>query len=203
MGAGIFLFARRAVGRAGRRIAPRLDLLGSVLWALGMGLTIYRRPALLRVGLAPTGRGSSLVARGVAGRLADPRWTPRDPAVHGRTSDDSTRPDGEPLVTPSLFGNRRMTERADHVLLPVHRDDGACSSSSRSTCRSRSASRRSTPGSGSRRSPCRCCSPRSPIPEVPPVGLAAARRDDRAGRDGRGHRASSSARWTWMRARRS
>ena len=39
-GAGIFLFARRAVDQPVDH-RPRLDILGSLLWALGMGLTIF------------------------------------------------------------------------------------------------------------------------------------------------------------------
>jgi MFS family permease len=107
LGAAIFLLARRAADAPPER-RPRLDLLGSVLWALGMGLTIF---AVLRSSEwgwlrpadgAPSWLGvSPTVWLILAGFLAIRLFMGHIRRVEAA--------DGEPLVTPSLFGNRRMS----------------------------------------------------------------------------------------------
>jgi MFS family permease len=107
VGAGIFLFARRAADTP-VEARPRLDLLGSLLWAAGMGLAIY---GVLR----SSEWGWVLPAEG-APSLLGMSWTIwlilaglvaiRLFMAHVRHLEASG---GEPLVTPSLFGNRQMT----------------------------------------------------------------------------------------------
>jgi EmrB/QacA subfamily drug resistance transporter len=107
VGAGIFLFARRA-SDAPVEGTPHLDLLGSVLWAVGMGLAVF---GVLRSSewgwILPAEGGPSvlkmspvvwlLLGGGVALRLF---------MAHVRRLDAAG---GEPLVTPALFSNRQMT----------------------------------------------------------------------------------------------
>jgi EmrB/QacA subfamily drug resistance transporter len=107
VGAGIVLFGRR-IADAPVDERPHLDLLGSVLWAIGMGLAIY---GVLRSGEwgwllpaegAPAVLGMSPVIWLIlAGLVAI--WLFM---LHVRRLDATG---GEPLVTPSLFGNRQMT----------------------------------------------------------------------------------------------
>jgi EmrB/QacA subfamily drug resistance transporter len=107
VGAGIFLFARRAAD-APVEDRPHLDALGAVLWALGMGLLIY---GVLR----SSEWGWFLPAEGA------PSWLGMSPVIwlimaglvairlfmgHARRLEAA---DAEPLVTPSLFENRQMT----------------------------------------------------------------------------------------------
>jgi MFS family permease len=107
VGAGIFLFARRAADPPVDH-RPSLDLVGSVLWALGMGLAIF---AVLRSSewgwLRPADGGPSLLG------LSPVFWMLLGALVsirlfmgHVRHLEDAGR---EPLVTPSLFANRQMT----------------------------------------------------------------------------------------------
>ena len=107
VGAGIFLFARRAADSP-VEVRPRLDLLGSLLWAAGMCLAIYGvlRSSewgwILPADGAPSFLGMSwtiwlILAGLVAIRLF---------MAHVRRLEAAG---GEPLVTPSLFGNRQMT----------------------------------------------------------------------------------------------
>ena len=107
VGAGIFLLARRAAD-APVEHRPRLDVLGSVLWALGMGLIIF---AVLRSSEwgwlrpadgAPSWLGVSPVVWLILGGLLAIRLF----MGHIRRLEAG---DGEPLVTPSLFRNRGMT----------------------------------------------------------------------------------------------
>ena len=74
---------------------------------MGMGLTFF---GVLRSSEWGWSARPRAVPRGSACRrcLADPRGSRRDPAVHG-AHPASEAADGEPLVTPSLFGNRQMT----------------------------------------------------------------------------------------------
>jgi EmrB/QacA subfamily drug resistance transporter len=107
VGAGIVLSARR-VADAPVENPAHLDLLGALLWALGMGLAIF---GVLRAGEwgwilpaenAPSVLGMSPVIWLVLGGLLSIRLF----MVHVRHLDAEG---GEPLVTPSLFGNRQMT----------------------------------------------------------------------------------------------
>ncbi len=107
IGAGIFLFSRR-VADAPVETHSHLDLLGSVLWALGMGLAIFGvlRSSewgwLLPADGAPSWLGLSPVAWLIMGGLLSIRLF----MVHVRHLDAAGR---EPLVTPSLLANRQMT----------------------------------------------------------------------------------------------
>jgi EmrB/QacA subfamily drug resistance transporter len=106
VGAVIFLLARRAAD-APVEHRPRLDLLGSVLWAMGMGLTIF---AVLRSSEwgwlrpaegGPSWLGVSPVVWLILGGFVSIRLF----MGHIRRVETAG---GEPLVTPSLFGNRQM-----------------------------------------------------------------------------------------------
>ncbi|MGZ8596326.1 MAG: MFS transporter, partial [Actinomycetota bacterium] len=108
VGAGIFLFSRRIADEPVEN-PPHLDLLGSLLWALGMGLAIF---GVLRSGEwgwviandgAPTLVGGlSPVIWMILGGLATIGLFMR----HVRRLDAEG---GEPLVTPSLFKNEQMS----------------------------------------------------------------------------------------------
>jgi Na+/melibiose symporter-like transporter len=103
----IFLLARRAAD-APPEHRPTLDLVGSVLWALGMGLTIFGvlrssewgwlRPAEG----APSWLGVSPVVWLILGGFLAVRLF----MGHARRLEAEGR---EPLVTPALFRNRQMT----------------------------------------------------------------------------------------------
>jgi len=107
IGVGIFLFSRKVVD-APVQHRPHLDLLGSVLWALGMGLIVF---GVLKSGewgvLLPTEDGPSFLGMSpvfwlvLAGLV-----TIRLFMTHARRLEAA---DGEPLVSPSLFSNRQMT----------------------------------------------------------------------------------------------
>lgn len=107
VGAGIFLFARRAAD-APVEHRPQLDLVGSLLWALGMGLAIFGvlrssewgwlRPAEG----GPSWLGMSPVIWLILGGLLAIRLF----LGHIRRLEDAG---AEPLVTPSLFANRQMS----------------------------------------------------------------------------------------------
>ncbi|HEU4527567.1 MAG TPA: MFS transporter [Actinomycetota bacterium] len=107
IGAGIVLFARR-VADAPVETRAHLDALGSVLWAVGMGLAIYGvlRSSewgwLLPAEGAPSVFGMSPVVWLVLGGLVSIRLFMQ----HVRRLDVAG---AEPLVTPSLFANRQMT----------------------------------------------------------------------------------------------
>jgi EmrB/QacA subfamily drug resistance transporter len=108
VGAGIFLLARRAADTPVEH-RPRLDLVGSLLWALGMGLVIY---GVLRSSewgwLRPTEDGPSLVGMSpVVWLILAGFGSIRLFMGHIRKLDEADG--GEPLVTPALFGNRQMT----------------------------------------------------------------------------------------------
>ena len=107
VGAGIFLFSRRIADHP-VDVRPHLDLLGSLLWALGMGLVIFAvlRSSewgwLLPAEGAPSVLGMSLVVWFILSGLVA-LWLFM---LHVRRLDAAG---GEPLVTPSLFRNRQMT----------------------------------------------------------------------------------------------
>jgi MFS family permease len=107
LGAGIVLLARRiADAPVGDR--PHLDLLGSLLWALGMGLVVL---GVLRSGewgwVLPATDGPSLLGLSpvfwlvVGGLVAI-----RSFMVHARRLEAAS---AEPLVNPSLLSNEQMT----------------------------------------------------------------------------------------------
>ena len=107
VGAGIFLFSRRVADEP-VGVRPHLDVTGSILWALGMGLVVF---AVLRSSTwgwllpadgAPSLLGMSLVVWFVLGGLVSLRLF----MGHVRRLDAGG---GEPLVTPSLFRNAQMT----------------------------------------------------------------------------------------------
>jgi EmrB/QacA subfamily drug resistance transporter len=107
IGVGIFLFSRR-VSDAPVEHRPPLDLLGSVLWALAMGLIVL---GVLKSGEwgwflpsegGPSVFGMSPVFWSILGGLVALRLF----MVHVR---HRRAIGGEPLVNPALFGNRQMT----------------------------------------------------------------------------------------------
>jgi MFS family permease len=108
VGAGIFLFSRRMADEPVEH-PPHLDLLGSFLWALGMGLTIF--------GVLFSGDWGWVIANEgaptVVGRLSPVIWLILGGLAtialfmrHVRRLDAEG---GEPLITPSLFRNEQMT----------------------------------------------------------------------------------------------
>jgi MFS family permease len=107
VGAGIVLFGRR-IADAPVEVRAHLDLLGSLLWALGMGLAILGvlRSSewgwILPAEGAPSVLGMSPVVWLLLGGLVALRLF----MVHVRRLESAGR---EPLVTPSLFANRQMT----------------------------------------------------------------------------------------------
>jgi len=107
VGAGIVLFGRR-MADAPVQVRPRLDLLGSLLWALSMGLAIIGvlRSSewgwILPAEGGPSVLGMSPVVWLILGGLVALRLF----MVHVRRLDAAG---GEPLVTPALFRNRQMT----------------------------------------------------------------------------------------------
>ena len=107
VGAGIFLFSRRMADQP-VGVRPHLDLLGSLLWALGMGLAILGvlRSSewgwILPAEGAPDVLGMSPVVWLILGGLVAIRLF----MLHVRRLDAVG---GEPLITPSLFRNRQMT----------------------------------------------------------------------------------------------
>jgi EmrB/QacA subfamily drug resistance transporter len=107
IGAGIILFARR-VADAPVEDRTHLDLLGSLLWAVGMGLVVFGvlRSSewgwLLPAEGAPSVFGMSPVVWLILTGLVAIRLFMQ----HIRRLDAAG---SEPLVTPSLFENRQMT----------------------------------------------------------------------------------------------
>jgi EmrB/QacA subfamily drug resistance transporter len=107
VGAGIVLFGRRMADHP-VEVRPHLDLLGSTLWALGMGLAILGVLQSSEWGwLLPADGGPSILHMSpviwmiLAGFVAI--WLFMR---HVRRLDVAGE---EPLVTPSLFANRQMT----------------------------------------------------------------------------------------------
>ena len=108
IGIGIFLFSRRMIDE--RVEDPgHLDLIGSVLWALGMGLAIF--------GVLRSGEWGWVIANEgaptVFGRLSPVIWMILGGLVsiwlfmrHVRRLEGAGR---EPLVKPTLFSNKQMT----------------------------------------------------------------------------------------------
>jgi EmrB/QacA subfamily drug resistance transporter len=107
LGAGIFLFGRRAADSA-VQARSHLDVLGSVLWAVGMGLVVL---GVLQSGVW----GWFLPAEG------GPSWLGMSPVfwmiltglvslrlfmIHARRLEKA---DADPLVKPSMFANHQMT----------------------------------------------------------------------------------------------
>jgi MFS family permease len=106
LGAGIFLFSRR-VADAPVGSPSHLDMLGSVLWALGMGLVVL---GVLMSGTwgwilpaedAPSVLGMSPVVWMILGGLVTLRLF----MLHARHREEIG---AEPLVTPSMFSNQQM-----------------------------------------------------------------------------------------------
>jgi EmrB/QacA subfamily drug resistance transporter len=107
IGGGIFLFSRRMADTP-VEVRPHLDLLGSVLWALGMGLMVF---GVLKSGewglVLPTTDGPSLLGMSpVFWLILAGLATIRLFMTHVRRLESA---DGEPLVSPSLFSNEQMT----------------------------------------------------------------------------------------------
>jgi EmrB/QacA subfamily drug resistance transporter len=107
VGAGIVLFSRR-IADAPVTTRSHLDLLGSLLWALGMGLAIYGvlRSSewgwILPAEGGPSVLGVSPVVWLILGGLVALRLF----MSHIRRLEAAG---AEPLVTPALFSNRQMT----------------------------------------------------------------------------------------------
>jgi EmrB/QacA subfamily drug resistance transporter len=107
VGAGIILFSRR-IADTPVEVRSHLDLLGSVLWALGMGLAIFGvlRSSewgwILPAEGGPSVLGMSPVVWMILGGLVAIRLF----MVHVRHLEAAG---AEPLVTPELFANRQMT----------------------------------------------------------------------------------------------
>ena len=107
IGAGIFLFGRR-MADAPIESRPRLDVLGSVLWAVGMGLIIL---GVLKSGewgwFLPAEGGPSVLGMSpvfwliLAGLVALRLFM-----THARRLEASH---GEPLVRPSMLSNHQLT----------------------------------------------------------------------------------------------
>jgi MFS family permease len=107
VGAGIVLFGRRMADQP-VEVRPHLDLLGSALWALGMGLAILGVLQSSVWGwLLPADDGPAILGMSpviwmiLGGFVAIWLFT-----KHVRRLD---RAGEEPLITPSLFANRQMT----------------------------------------------------------------------------------------------
>ena len=106
LGAGIFLFARR-IADAPVKVRSHLDLLGSLLWAMGMGLVVFGALRSSTWGwLLPAEGGPP--SWGCRLCLADPRGfvSLRLFMQHVRHLEAAGR---EPLVSPALFANKQMT----------------------------------------------------------------------------------------------
>ncbi len=107
LGAGIFLFARR-VTDAPVKVRPHLDLLGSLLWALGMGLVVF---GVLRSStwgwILPAQGGPSIL------KMSPVVWLILGGFVSLRLFMQHVKhleaAGGEPLVDPELFANKQMT----------------------------------------------------------------------------------------------
>ncbi len=107
LGIGIFLFSRR-MADALPETRPRLDILGSILWAVAMGLFVL---GVLKSGEwgwflptsgSPSVLGMSPVLWLMLGGLVSLRLF----MMHARRLE---RDDHDPLVKPSMFGNAQMT----------------------------------------------------------------------------------------------
>ena len=107
LGAGIFLFARR-ITNAPIKIRSHLDLLGSLLWASGMGLVVF---GVLRSStwgwILPAEGGPSVLGMSpvfwlILGGFVSLRLFMQ----HVRHLETAGR---EPLVSPALFANKQMT----------------------------------------------------------------------------------------------
>ena len=164
------LAAHPADGRHARpRRAPRLDLVGTALSALGLGLVVFGilragtlglRPARSRT--RPSGSGLSPVD------LADPRRRRRARGCSCAWENRRRRTGARPLCRPGHAAEPDAAGRAHRRSSSSTCCRPACSSRCRCSCRSRSGCRRSPPASGCCRCRSRCCSPRSGIPKVFP-----------------------------------
>jgi Na+/melibiose symporter-like transporter len=107
VGAGILVFGRR-MADAPVEVRTRLDRLGSLLWALGMGLLVLGVLQsstwgwILPAEGAPSPLGMSPVVWLILGGLVALRLF----MLHTRRVDAAG---GEPLVTPGLFRNRQLS----------------------------------------------------------------------------------------------
>ena len=97
----------RKVADAPSEEHPRLDWLGSVLWAGGMGLSSSQY-SILGVGMDPPRRRRTFGPRDVAGGVVRPGRARPDLAVHVARSAPEVA-GADPLVSPGLFANRQMT----------------------------------------------------------------------------------------------
>ena len=151
----------------------RLDLVGTVLSALGLGLVVY---GILRSGtwgLVQPKAGAPRVAGALAGDLADPG---RRGGAAGLLVVGGSPPGARPRplcwirrccgTGPCAAGSRRFSSSTS--CRP------ACSSPCRCSCPWRSACRRSRPASGCCRCPSRCCWPPRACPGSSPTPPRAA-----------------------------
>jgi MFS family permease len=107
LGAGIFLFSRR-VADAPPETRPRLDVLGSVLWAVAMGLIVL---GVLKSGewnwFLPAAGGPSVLGMSpVLWMLLAGLVSLRLFMTHARRLEAGG---GEPLVRPSMLANKQLT----------------------------------------------------------------------------------------------
>jgi MFS family permease len=107
LGAGIFLFSRR-MADAPPQTRPRLDVLGSVLWAVGMGLVVL---GVLKSGewgwfLPADGSPSLLGMSPVLWMILAGLLSLRLFMAHARRLEAAN---AEPLVKPTIFANSQMT----------------------------------------------------------------------------------------------
>ena len=122
VGAGIVLLGRRMADTPVEE-RPHLDLLGSLLWALGMGLVVFGVLFSSEWGaIRPKEDGPSILG------LSPVVWLilaglAHDPAVHGSRPPPRRRGRRAPrhaVAVPQPADERRTPD----VLLPVRRDDG-------------------------------------------------------------------------------
>jgi len=107
VGAGIVLFCRR-VADAPPETRPKLDVLGSILWAVGMGLVVL---GVLKSGewgwfLPSSGSPSLLGLSPVLWLILAGLVSLRVFMTHARRLEAA---EAEPLVRPSMFRNRQMS----------------------------------------------------------------------------------------------
>ena len=156
----VILLLTRRIADAPVEERPKLDVVGSILSALGLGLVVF---GVLRTGewgwIQPKA-GWAVVGRSLAHRVARPRRLARDlgllplgapPRGEGRTSRSCGRAccvTGSSAAASTMFFFQFLVQAGS-------------SSSCRSTSRSASASRRSRPARGCCRCPSRCSRPRS------------------------------------------
>ena len=125
----------------------RLDLVGTVLSALGLGLIVFGDPARRRVGLRPAQAGRARRGSGCRPSIwLIARRRRRPVAVHASGRAAGSRAAAEPLVDPAMLRNHELARRSARRSSSSTCCRPGCSSPCRCSCRSRSGSRRSQTG---------------------------------------------------------